>query len=303
MIFNNSDGTAENFNYREYGKAAAGTPDPFDYCGEYTDSETGMVYLRNRYYDHDMGRFINVDPIYSGANWYAYCNGNPVKYIDPSGLESYIFYTTGKNSDFSSQAYWQMERLKNMGERVIMLPISDVKSFENGWKGMGNVDGKLVDINYVMIYTHGNQRSMIFESGSSTNAMSVNGKNSSGGKIGNINFLQEKKIKELNLLSCNAGNLLTYYNEGENLASVLSKRVVNGNTYAYDGNVSFGKSQWDIFGKDIGKSSRLATNQHGFDEIAKKYNALGRKPIGKITYFNGEYKPYGYYQHTSIWSK
>ena len=44
------------------------------------------------------------------------------------------------------------------------------------------------------------------------------------GKIGNINDLQEKEIKELNLLSCNAGNLLTYYNEEENLASVLSKK-------------------------------------------------------------------------------
>lgn len=43
------------------------------------------------------------------------------------------------------------------------------------------------------------------------------------GKIGNINDLQEKEIKELNFLSCNAGNLLTYYNEKENLASVLSK--------------------------------------------------------------------------------
>ena len=120
------------------------------------------------------------------------------------------------------------------------------------------------------------------------------------GKIGNINDLQEKEIKELNLLSCNAGNLLTYYNEEENLASVLSKKVINGNTYAYDGNVSFGKSPWDIFGKDIGKSSGLATNQHGFNEIAKKYNVSGRKPLGKITYYNGEYKPYGYYPNTSI---
>ena len=90
------------------------------------------------------------------------------------------------------------------------------------------MDGKSVDINYVMIYTHGNQRSMIFESGSSTKAMSIDGKNSSGGKIGNINDLQRKKIKELNLLSCNAGNLLTYWNEGENLASALSKKVIGG---------------------------------------------------------------------------
>ena len=276
---------------------------PFGYCGEYFDSETGFVYLRNRYYDPNTGRFISQDPIKDGNNWYAYCENNPVNRIDPLGLESYVFYTTGKNSNFSSQAQWQKDRLENMGEKVIMIPVTDVKTFEDGWNGMGMVDGKSVDINYVMIYTHGNHRSMIFESGSSTRAMSINGKNSSGGKIGNVNDLQEKEIKELNLLSCNAGNLLTYYNEKENLASVLSKKVINGNTYAYDGNVSFGKPQWDIWGQDIGKSSRLATNQHGFNEIAQKYKVSGRKPLGKITYYNGEYKPYGYYPNVSMWSK
>ena len=276
---------------------------PFRYCSEYYDKGIDKIYLRARTYDPTLGRFTQQDPARDGFNWYVYCNGNPIAYADPTGLESYVFYTTGKNSVFLSQAQWQKDRLEKMGEKVIMIPVTDVKTFEEGWNGMGVVDGKSVDINYVMIYTHGNQRSMIFESGSSTKAMSIDGKNSSGGKIGNINDLQRKKIKELNLLSCNAGNLLTYWNEGENLASALSKKVMGGNTYAYDGNVSFGKAQWDIWGKDIGKSSRLATNQHGFNEIAKKYNAVGRRPLGKITYNNGEYKPYGYYPNTSINAK
>ena len=81
----NADGTAEKFNYRAYGIGIVGTPDPFGYCGEYTDSETGLIYLRNRYYDPELGRFINVDPIFSGANWYAYCEGNPVNNTDPTG--------------------------------------------------------------------------------------------------------------------------------------------------------------------------------------------------------------------------
>ncbi len=113
-------------------------------------------------------------------------------------------------------------------------------------------------------------------------------------------FFDNIKMKELNLLSCNGGNLLIYYHESENLASVFSKKVINGNTYAYDGNVSFGKSPLDIFGEDIGKSSRLATNQSGFNEIAETYKARGQKPLGKITYYNGEYMPYGYYPNTSI---
>ncbi len=81
----NADGTAEKFNCRAYGIGIVGTPDPFGYCGEYTNSETGLIYLRNRYYDPELGRFINVDPVFSGANWYAYCEGNPFNRIDPHG--------------------------------------------------------------------------------------------------------------------------------------------------------------------------------------------------------------------------
>ena len=92
----NADGTAEKFNYRAYGIGIVGTPDPFGYCGEYTDTETGLIYLRNRYYDPELGRFINVDPVFSGANWYAYCEGNPVRYVDPDGLNAII--VTNKNS-------------------------------------------------------------------------------------------------------------------------------------------------------------------------------------------------------------
>ena len=58
---------------------------PFRYTGEYTDSETGLVYLRNRMYDPETGRFTTEDPAKSGVNWYAYCEGNPIMFIDPSG--------------------------------------------------------------------------------------------------------------------------------------------------------------------------------------------------------------------------
>ena len=61
---------------------------PFGYCGEYTDSESGFVYLRNRYYDPSTGSFITEDPVKDGNNWYGYCAGNPVMYIDKLGLFS-----------------------------------------------------------------------------------------------------------------------------------------------------------------------------------------------------------------------
>lgn len=51
---------------------------PFRYCGEYTDEESGLVYLRARYYDPSIGRFISEDPVKDGMNWYVYCSNNPV---------------------------------------------------------------------------------------------------------------------------------------------------------------------------------------------------------------------------------
>ena len=58
---------------------------PFRYCGEYYDTETGFIYLRARYYDPMVGRFASVDPVKDGLNWYAYCAGNPVAFVDPNG--------------------------------------------------------------------------------------------------------------------------------------------------------------------------------------------------------------------------
>ena len=47
---------------------------------------SGLIYLRNRYYDPSIGRFISEDPIRHGTNWYIYANNNPVMFVDPLGL-------------------------------------------------------------------------------------------------------------------------------------------------------------------------------------------------------------------------
>lgn len=59
---------------------------PFRYCGEYFDEETGFVYLRARYYSPDIGRFVSEDPIKDGNNWYVYCGNNPLCFLDPTGM-------------------------------------------------------------------------------------------------------------------------------------------------------------------------------------------------------------------------
>jgi hypothetical protein len=38
-----------------------------------------------RWYDPEIGRFISVDPAEDGENWYGYCGGDPVNWVDPDG--------------------------------------------------------------------------------------------------------------------------------------------------------------------------------------------------------------------------
>ena len=66
------------------------------YKGYSYDAETGLYYLQSRYYDPEVGRFINADDVdYLGAsgkpisyNLFAYCENNPVNNSDPGGFVS-----------------------------------------------------------------------------------------------------------------------------------------------------------------------------------------------------------------------
>ena len=73
--------------------AALADANPIRYRGYYYDDETGWYWLQTRYYNPTWCRFINADCMFiagnllTGSNMYAYCNGNPVMYIDPNGME------------------------------------------------------------------------------------------------------------------------------------------------------------------------------------------------------------------------
>ena len=58
----------------------------FKYTGEQFDAITQQYYLRARFYNPSLARFMQEDTYRGdGLNLYAYCANNPVRYVDPSG--------------------------------------------------------------------------------------------------------------------------------------------------------------------------------------------------------------------------
>ena len=81
----------------EHGNSTAptshiGNLNPYRYRGYMYDTETGLYFLKTRFYDPKVGRFISQDNVsyldpktINGLNLYAYCGNNPVMNIDPDG--------------------------------------------------------------------------------------------------------------------------------------------------------------------------------------------------------------------------
>ena len=77
--------------YHHGGANTTVTNNPFTYRGYYYDKDLDLYYLQSRYYDSKVCRFISPDTYIStgqgiiGHNMYAYCNNNPVNYVDHTG--------------------------------------------------------------------------------------------------------------------------------------------------------------------------------------------------------------------------
>jgi RHS repeat-associated protein len=53
--------------------------------GHPSEDDTGLVYMRARYYDPVLGRFASEDPARDSGNWLAYAANNPTSFLDRDG--------------------------------------------------------------------------------------------------------------------------------------------------------------------------------------------------------------------------
>ena len=95
QVVNASGNVVAAYEYDPYGNIISATgslaeTNPMRYRGYYFDSESGLYYLQSRYYDPEIGRFLNADAFaftgaLLGSNMYSYCWNCPVNFVDSGG--------------------------------------------------------------------------------------------------------------------------------------------------------------------------------------------------------------------------
>ena len=127
---------------------ATGSPEnDFRYVGEQADPNSGFYYLRARWMDPSVGRFVGVDP-YEGdpqapisLHRYLYANGNPIGIRDPSGKFG-LAEVTGAIGIFSI--------LSNLSF------VRPLQLFGSLWQVKPNNDGKITFAEANWQWKHGN---------------------------------------------------------------------------------------------------------------------------------------------------
>jgi RHS repeat-associated protein len=139
-------GAAEAYVYSDFGAPAGGSYLAYQFAGYRYDPETGLYYVKARYYNPTLGRFLQTDPIGTGGgnNLYAYVGNDPINLIDPTGLSA---QETGDDSASPGQAPFITNDMKDaMMQSVIAskypggLDGSDTRGGlheESGYAGIG----------------------------------------------------------------------------------------------------------------------------------------------------------------------
>ena len=91
-LVNRSGSVINEYRYDPWGTPqtlAEGTPNPLRFHAREADPQTGLYYVRARWYDPELARFVSEDPLglEGGLNPYVFAGNSPVNVRDPSGLQ------------------------------------------------------------------------------------------------------------------------------------------------------------------------------------------------------------------------
>jgi len=193
----------------------AGVDNAVSFTSYTYDVVLDLYFAQARFYDANSRRFISVDPIKDGINWYAYCEGNPITFVDPSGLDSYVIWASYGDSKDTTDNERQAKIRAATYERMYRTPshVIEVKSaadFEEAWNGMGLVGRNEVSIDVVEVISHGHyinhndeKIGVLLFAQSTFHAKDSDGM---GRNDRSINDLLQKEMRGLNFSACNTAN-------------------------------------------------------------------------------------------------
>ncbi len=117
------------------------------FAGHVSDDETNLVYMKGRYFDPSIGRFITPDPEdfsptkTQSFNKYAYANNNPLKFVDPNGHDPVDFVVRYEYNDksFLSGALL-LSPNGNLTHPVIIQTVQPNAKAITAFRGAGTLD-------------------------------------------------------------------------------------------------------------------------------------------------------------------
>lgn len=238
---------------------------PFRYRGYVYDDDTGLYYLQSRYYDPLTCRFINADVFVDtgtnviGTNMFAYCDNNPIMFIDIAGSRKvsyswdwdkissdkkvYVIYYSysGGSGNFKMQAYNCYNYYANSSNTTIK-GVDTYQSFITAWNKIPS------GTQYVFILMHGGQGFLSFSNGTMSSFYNLN----------------KKSIRnQVWLFSCSGG-----VGGKASVAAKITERLNNGVVLALTSSLSY---SWSA----RGYAARPARGTVGYWKIFYYYYSRG----------------------------
>jgi len=259
------------------------------------DTVLDLYFAQARFYDQNDRRFTQVDPIKDGINWYAYCEGNPVVFVDPSGLDSWIIVSLYENDEAENQRNInQAEIRKAAYEEQYGTPcriryVNTADDFRTAWNSLGRVYSNShsfrdVPIDAVEVISHGHVSMaegsnsylnwyIYFSDGSKLYSSSYEEMRSEDRSIDDLN---PKTMTQLYFSACNTANqdfktniVQAFYDKNPNISSVAG----------WDGGVAFVFSSRNPFTRT--KIDYPSKRQPTFDTLSNMFDT--KRKAGKIT--------------------
>lgn len=274
----NDAGMLENqYDYDIFGNASLtieGYSCAIRYTGEFYDVETGLYYLRARYYDPEAGRFISEDT-YTGdpndplsLNLYTYCHNEPIMYWDPSGNREIVSDDDGKmitydthTGNVNSSNGTTLENIsisQNKDKTVTTAIVTD------GATGNKKV---IVEINADTNIKYNNDRNLYYLGVGENSNVNIN-----NSKNGSINTLDTGK--QSNVVVDNSGKIKTVNTGDDSTAGIINRgngtiNTVNTGTGSISVISNYGNASIDTINTGIQSKTTINNNGNGFIDVVK----------------------------------